>query len=95
MVDAARQIGVSEQTVHRWRKQYGGMSRDQLMYRPESGFQQATQSMSAEVEYEDIPPGAAGSEESGATPPSRIKIEPGIGDIFKTFRLTHFPSSAD
>jgi putative transposase len=30
IVDAARQIGVSEQTVYRWRKQYGGMNRDQL-----------------------------------------------------------------
>ena len=30
IADAARQIGVSEQTVYRWRKQYGGMSRDQL-----------------------------------------------------------------
>jgi putative transposase len=25
-----RQIGVTEQTYYRWRKQYGGMSRDQL-----------------------------------------------------------------
>ncbi len=30
IADAARQIGVSEQTYYRWRKQYGGMSRDQL-----------------------------------------------------------------
>ena len=30
IADAARQIGVSEQTVYRWRKQYCGMSRDQL-----------------------------------------------------------------
>ena len=30
IVDAARQISVSEQTVYRWRKQYGGMNRDQL-----------------------------------------------------------------
>ena len=30
IADAAREIGVSEQTVYRWRKQYGGMSRDQL-----------------------------------------------------------------
>jgi len=28
--DAVRQIGVSELTYYRWRKQYGGMSRDQL-----------------------------------------------------------------
>jgi len=27
---AVRQIGVSELTYYRWRKQYGGMSRDQL-----------------------------------------------------------------
>ena len=25
-----RQTGVTEQTYYRWRKQYGGMSRDQL-----------------------------------------------------------------
>ena len=30
IADAAREIGVSEQTVYRSRKQYGGMSRDQL-----------------------------------------------------------------
>ena len=28
--DAVRQIGVSEQTFYRWRKQYGGMNREQL-----------------------------------------------------------------
>jgi transposase-like protein len=27
---AVRQIGVSQQTYYRWRKQYGGMSQDQL-----------------------------------------------------------------
>lgn len=30
IVDAARQIGIAEQTFYRWRKQYGGMSRGQL-----------------------------------------------------------------
>ena len=30
IAQAAKQIGVSEQTVHRWKKQYGGMSRDEL-----------------------------------------------------------------
>jgi transposase-like protein len=30
MADAVRQIGVSELTYYRWRKQYGGMSCDQL-----------------------------------------------------------------
>ena len=29
-LDAIRQIGVVEQTYYRWRKQYGGMSVDQL-----------------------------------------------------------------
>ena len=28
--DAVRQIGVTVQTYYRWRKEYGGMSRDQL-----------------------------------------------------------------
>jgi transposase-like protein len=28
--DAVRQIGVTQQTYYRWRKEYGGMSRDQL-----------------------------------------------------------------
>ena len=28
--EAVRQIGVTVQTYYRWRKQYGGMSRDQL-----------------------------------------------------------------
>ncbi len=28
--DAVRQIGVTRQTCYRWRKQYGGMNRDQL-----------------------------------------------------------------
>lgn len=28
--DAARQIGVTVQTYYRWRKEYGGMNRDQL-----------------------------------------------------------------
>ena len=28
--DAVRQIGVTVQTSYRWRKEYGGMSRDQL-----------------------------------------------------------------
>jgi putative transposase len=30
VAQAVRQIGVTEQTYYRWRKQYGGMSRDQL-----------------------------------------------------------------
>ncbi len=30
IADAVRQIGVTEPTYYRWRKQYGGMSRDQL-----------------------------------------------------------------
>jgi len=29
-IDAIRLIGVSEQTYHRWRKQYGGMGTDQV-----------------------------------------------------------------
>ena len=28
---AVRQIGVTQQTYYRWRKQYGGMGRDQLL----------------------------------------------------------------
>ncbi len=28
--DAVRQIGVTVQTYYRWRKEYGGMNRDQL-----------------------------------------------------------------
>ena len=28
--EAARQIGVTQQTYYRWRKQYGGKNRDQL-----------------------------------------------------------------
>lgn len=27
---AVRQVGITQQSYHRWRKQYGGMSRDQL-----------------------------------------------------------------
>ena len=30
MADAVRQIGVSQHTFYRWRKQYGGMNRVQL-----------------------------------------------------------------
>ena len=30
VAEAAKQIGVAEQTVYRWKKQYGGMDRDQL-----------------------------------------------------------------
>ena len=30
IADVVRQIGTTEQTYYRWRKQYGGMSRDQL-----------------------------------------------------------------
>jgi putative transposase len=30
MVDAIRQIGVSEVTFYRWRKEYGGIKTDQL-----------------------------------------------------------------
>lgn len=30
VADAVRQIGVTVQTYYRWRKDYGGMSRDQL-----------------------------------------------------------------
>jgi len=29
-VDAIRQISITEQTYYRWRKQYGGMGKDQL-----------------------------------------------------------------
>jgi putative transposase len=29
--DAIRQIGVSEQTYYRWRKQYGGMGTNQVI----------------------------------------------------------------
>ena len=28
--DAIRQVGITEQTCYRWRKQYGGMGTDQL-----------------------------------------------------------------
>ena len=30
LADAVRQIGVTQPTYYRWRKEYGGMSRDQL-----------------------------------------------------------------
>ena len=30
IADAVRQIGVTQQTYYRWRKEYGGVSRDQL-----------------------------------------------------------------
>jgi len=30
VADAVRRIGVTRNTYHRWRKEYGGMSRDQL-----------------------------------------------------------------
>lgn len=30
IADAVRQIGVTEQSYYRWRKQYGGMNRKQL-----------------------------------------------------------------
>ena len=30
ITDAVRQIGVTPQTFYRWRKQYGGMNREQL-----------------------------------------------------------------
>ena len=30
IADAARQLGTTEQSYYRWRKQYGGMSRSQL-----------------------------------------------------------------
>jgi putative transposase len=30
IVDAVRQIGITQQTYYRWRKQYGGMGRAQL-----------------------------------------------------------------
>ena len=30
IADAVRQFGVTQQTYSRWRKEYGGMSRDQL-----------------------------------------------------------------
>lgn len=30
MADAVRQIGISQHTLYRWRKQYGGMNRAQL-----------------------------------------------------------------
>jgi transposase-like protein len=30
IADAVRQIGVTQQTFYRWRKQYGGMNRTQL-----------------------------------------------------------------
>jgi len=30
IADAVRQIGVTQPTYYRWRKDYGGMSRDQL-----------------------------------------------------------------
>lgn len=30
VADAVRQVGITQQSYYRWRKQYGGMSRDQL-----------------------------------------------------------------
>jgi putative transposase len=30
VAEAVRQIGVTQQTLYRWRRQYGGMTRDQL-----------------------------------------------------------------
>ena len=35
IADAIRQIGVSEVTFYRWRKEYGGMKADQLKRRKE------------------------------------------------------------
>ena len=37
IADAVRQIGVAQQTYYRWRKDYGGMSRDQLKRLKELG----------------------------------------------------------
>lgn len=30
IAEAAKQVGVTDQTVYRWKKQYGGMDRDEL-----------------------------------------------------------------
>ena len=30
IADSVRQIGITQQTYYRWRKEYGGMNRDQL-----------------------------------------------------------------
>ena len=30
VAEASRQIGVTQQTLYRWRREYGGMTRDQL-----------------------------------------------------------------
>ena len=30
VAEAVRQVGLTQQTYYRWRRQYGGMSRDQL-----------------------------------------------------------------
>jgi transposase-like protein len=30
VAEAVRQVGITQQTYYRWRRQYGGMSRDQL-----------------------------------------------------------------
>jgi len=30
IAEAAKKIGVSDQTIYRWKKQYGGMDRDEL-----------------------------------------------------------------
>jgi len=30
VIEVARKLGIAEQTYYRWRKQYGGMNRDQL-----------------------------------------------------------------
>jgi transposase-like protein len=41
MADAIRQIGVTEVTFYRWRKEYGGMKSDQL--KPTCPHRAATQ----------------------------------------------------
>ncbi len=35
LADAVRQIGVTQQTYYRWRREFGGMNRDQLKRRKE------------------------------------------------------------
>ena len=41
---AVKQIGVSEQTFYRWRKEYGGMRVDQAKRLPDSAFCRPCQS---------------------------------------------------
>jgi putative transposase len=57
IADAVRQIGITQQNYYRWRKEYGGMNRDQLKWLKELEKENARLVRTRSLAGVTVPPG--------------------------------------